>query len=226
MGPVYRAVELKAGEKYYFVGDRSTTSSRWTNGTFSFSISPIDDNETEQVMPAMVDFKNPAHPKENTRYKGAGSIAYKLLFVPDKDGVYTVTIATNDKVEVNIKAIDQYQQNVGWSMSNDGAIGNRMKNIALKAGTEYYFIGARSSANWSNGAFTFYIAPAAGETANLLPANPATIESGILYHGDAGDAYELVFTPAETGLYTVYAKTEQSKDFSIKALNEYKEAST
>ena len=228
MGPVYHAVELKAGEKYYFVGGRNITHSRWTNGTFSFSISHIDDNATEQVMPAMVDIKNSAHLKENIKYNGSGSIAYKQFFVPDKDGIYTVTISNNDKTEVNIKAIDQYRQDVGWSMNNGGAIGNRVKNIALKAGTEYYFIGTRSSENWSNGAFTFSIAPAAGDTANLLPAmwqytNPATVAAGILYRGDAGDAYELVFTPADTGLYTVYAKTEESKDFSIKVLNEYKE---
>ena len=227
MGPIYRAVEMTAGEAYYFVG--SQWNGRWCESGFSFSLSYVDESETERIMSAMTLFNNPAYIKENTKYQGTYNTSYKQVFVPEKDGLYTVTITTSDTYEVNIKVIDQYKQDIGWSMNNGGIKGTQYKNILLKAENEYYFIGTRYNEVWSTGAFTFSITPAAGETANLLPIrqqynNPAPLEAGILYRGDAGDLYEMIFTPVETGPYSIYAKTDADKDFAVKILDEYKES--
>ena len=226
LGPIYSAVEMKANEEYHFVGYH--WNGRWSDSTFSFSLSHVDENEAEQIMSAMTSFNYPAHIKENIAYKGAGNTKYKQVFVPEKDGLYTITVTTDDTIQVSFKVVDQYQQDIGWSLNNNSIKGTKIKNIVLKAETEYYFVGEHYNSTWSSGAFTFSIAPAAGENANLLPAmrlfsNPGVIEAGTLYYGDAGDRYELLFTPAETGLYSVYAKTEQPKNFYIKILNEYKE---
>ena len=230
MGPFYQAVEMTAGEEYHFQGGRNSGVHNWATCNFSFSLSYVDENETEQYMSAMTDFSYPAHLKENVIYRGKERIAYKQVFTPEKDGMYTITVTTDDKTDVKFKVVDQYQQDFGWSLNNGGIMGTTVQNIVLRAGTEYGFTGTANNQYWGfGGSFTFSIAPAEGDTADLLPAmslfaNPGTIESGILYHGNAGNPYELVFVPEESGTYFVHAKTQEPEEFRIRMLDEYQQA--
>lgn len=227
MGPMYHAVEMKAGEEYHFIGQHY--NSTWSSCSFSFSLSRIDENSPERFMSAMTNYNNPGHLIESVHYSGTSNIAYIQDFVPEKDGLYAVSVTTDSTTHVEFKVVDQYQQEIGWYMNNGDIKGTRTKNILLKADTTYFFVGTYYNSCWSNGSFNLTVTPSEGENASLLPAmehftNPGVVEAGILYHGDAHEKYVLRFTPSESGLYSIYAQTEQPKPFYIKLLNEYQES--